>query len=64
MKHTITIAIQLMLIKRGGSWYYYTDKDGNEHKFQGSGKLLEELRTNEPFRTELQNRINEVMYNV
>ena len=61
---TITIAIQLMLIKRGGSWYYYTDKDGNEHKFQGSGKLLEELRTNEPFRTELQNRINEVMYNV
>ena len=60
---TITIGIQLMLIKRGGSWYYYTDKNGNEYKFQGSAKLLEELRTNEPFKTELQNRINEVMYN-
>lgn len=61
---TLTIGIQLMLIKRGGSWYYYTDKNGNEYKFQGSAKLLEELRTNEPFKTELQNRINEVMYNV
>lgn len=61
---TLTIGIQLMLIKRGGSWYYYTDKNGNEYKFQGSSKLLEELRTNEPFKTELQNRINEVMYNV
>jgi recombination protein RecA len=61
---TITIAQQLMLIKRGGSWYYYTDKNGNEYKFQGSAKLLEELRANEPFKTELQNRINEVMYNV
>lgn len=60
----LTIGIQLMLIKRGGSWYYYTDKNGNEYKFQGSAKLLEELRTNEPFKTELQNRINEVMYNV
>lgn len=61
---TLTIGIQLMLIKRAGSWYYYTDKNGNEYKFQGSAKLLEELRTNEPFKTELQNRINEVMYNV
>lgn len=60
---TLTIGIQLMLIKRGGSWYYYTDKNGNEYKFQGSAKLLEELRTNEPFKTELQNRINGVMYN-
>lgn len=60
---TLTIGIQLMLIKRGGSWYYYTDKNGNEYKFQGSAKLLEELRTNESFKTELQNRINGVMYN-
>lgn len=60
---TITIGIQLMLIRRAGSWYYYIDKNGNEYKFQGSAKLLEELRTNEPFKTELQNRINGVMYN-
>lgn len=67
----ITVALQYRLIRQGGSWYYYLDDDynveldaaGNEVKFQGKSKLLDELRNNAEFKENVINRLDRVMYN-
>lgn len=66
----ITVALQYRLLKQGGSWYYCLDEqgnieqddDGNDIKFQGKAKLLDELNEDEEFRTQLQDRLEKVMY--
>ena len=68
---TITVALQYRILKQGGSWYYYLDEEGNveldaennEIKFQGKGKLLDELKNDEEFRENIICRLNKVMYN-
>lgn len=66
----IAVALQYRLLKQGGSWYYCLDEqgnveqddDGNDIKFQGKAKLLDELNEDEEFRTQLQDRLEKVMY--
>jgi len=68
---TITVALQYDILRQGGSWYYYIDENGdiakdienNDIKFQGKERLLEKLRTDELFKTQLHNRLVKVMYN-
>ena len=68
---TITVALQYDILRQGGSWYYYIngngdiakDTDNNDIKFQGRERLLEKLRTDEVFKTQLHNRLVKVMYN-
>lgn len=68
---TITVALQYRIIRQGGSWYYYLDDDynvvldavGNEIKFQGKSKLLDELRTNKELKATIISRLDKVMYN-
>lgn len=68
---TITVALQYDILRQGGSWYYYIDENGdiakdienNDIKFQGKERLLEKLRTDELFKTQLHDRLVKVMYN-
>lgn len=68
---TITVALQYDILRQGGSWYYYIDENGdiakdidnNDIKFQGRERLLEKLRTDELFKTQLHDRLVKVMYN-
>ncbi len=67
----ITVSLQYRILRQGGSWYYYLDDnynvvlnlEGNEIKFQGKSKLLDELRNNEEFKECIINRLGKVMYN-
>ena len=68
---TITVALQYDILRQGGSWYYYIEENGdiakdienNDIKFQGKERLLEKLRTDELFKTQLHDRLVKVMYN-
>ena len=68
---TITVALQYDILRQGGSWYYCIDENGdiakdidnNDIKFQGRERLLEKLRTDELFKTQLHDRLVKVMYN-
>ena len=68
---TITVALQYRILKQGGSWYYYLDEEGNveldaegnEIKFQGKSKLLDELKSNKELKETIINRLDRVMYN-
>lgn len=68
---TITVALRYDILRQGGSWYYYIDENGaiakdienNDIKFQGKERLLEKLRTDELFKTQLHDRLVKVMYN-
>lgn len=53
VKDIATMAVATKVITRGGSWFKYTDLDGNNYQWQGANPMADEIRSNLSLQAEL-----------
>ena len=57
----ITLCVDVGIVKQGGAWYTFVDKSGEEHKFQGTEKFNQAIKSDESLYGEMEEALYEMV---